>query len=747
MKMRVLFTASLAASVAASAVAVSTLALSPAHAQVAAAIGTPLPVSGDPAGQVTVRVVDGDPSVPAAGLDVTLDVSGTPRVVRTDASGRATFTQVPAGASAAVKVPGRNGEQVSKPFSVPPSGGVRLLMSTTGGFAGQGGQAAPAAAPAAGGAGMPSPRQRSGQPIAWPGSAPDTLNLTLTYDDAADPSPPAKQGVYLVSYSVDDKVAVTRLETDDKGKVLFSGLDVSGATAYFAMTILPRGALFDRLLAGPIILPGGDAGLAMTLSAEKRYSTAAALDDAATLQGLEGAPAPSGQVIVDMQGAAEQSGTVKLYDAATGQELASGAVGPGAPDASQVSAPSMFQVRPDTPAGSVDVVVLDPDGEPMADIELAVAPEALASSPFASDAAGKVVVSKTSASGPVRVANVPAGKLVAVIRISGQELRSEPFEVAAQGGVVGFQARWPRAWPRAVLDVTAQPAGKVVYAQSEIGGKRYTSLPFQLAPDRGARASIVVMPRVMFNFSLTSVFEEDYFAFRGRLALRNSSWFPYRQDENGILLPLPRGFKGAQVSEEDARDVSPVPGQGLRFLRPLAPGVRSIVAGWSVSATGGAVQWDLALPFGAFQSGMEIMQYPGMTVDLPPGVQGETAKVAKGAFFVLPNITILPNQRMVMTIRGLPAQAAWKSHGPRVVGVLVLLLLLGGVVVAMRGAKAEAAESVSQEAARAAKIEALMEELVALDAADTERKEELLAQLEALWPKDADGKAIPRAAS
>lgn len=746
MTMRNFFSASVAATVAASLGAAVALAPTSAHAQVAAAIGTPLPVSSDPAGQITVRVVDGDPSVPAAGLEITLEVGGTPRVARTDASGRVTFTQVPAGASALVKVPGKSEEQASRPFSVPPSGGVRLLMSTTGGFAGQApaGQAAAAGEPAAGGAGMPSPRQRSGQPIAWPGSAPDTLAITLTYDDAADPSPPAKHGVYLVSYDVDEKVAVTRLETDDKGKVVFSGLDVSGATSYFAMTILPRGALFDRLLAGPVVLPGGDAGLAMTLSAEKRYSTAAALDDAATLQGLEGAPAPSGQVIVDMQGAAEQSGAVKLYDAATGQELASGAVGPGAPDASQVSAPSMFQVRPDTPAGSVDVVVLDPDGEPMADLEVAVMPEAVY---LSSNAVGNVATTKTSAAGPVRVANLPAGKLVAVLRISGQKLRSEPFEVAAQGGVVGFQARWPRVWPRAVLDVTAQPAGKVVYAQSEIGGKRYTSLPFQLAPDRGARASIVVMPRVMFNFSLTSVFEEDYFAFRGRLALRNSSWFPYRQDENGILLPLPRGFKGAQVSEEDARDVSPVPGQGLRFLRPLSSGVRSIVAGWSVPAAGGAVQWDLALPFGAFQSGMEIMQYPGMTVDLPPGVQGETAKVAKGAFFVLPNITILPNQRMVMTIRGLPAQAAWKTYGPRVVGVLVVVLLLGGIAVAMLGPKAAAAEDKSQEQARAAKIEALLEELVALDASETERKEALLAELEGLWPKDADGKASPRAAS
>ena len=72
MTMRSLCTASLI---------VSALLLSPvATAQVADALGRPLPVSSDPAGQITVRIVDGDPSSPAAGLDVTLVVNGTPRV-------------------------------------------------------------------------------------------------------------------------------------------------------------------------------------------------------------------------------------------------------------------------------------------------------------------------------------------------------------------------------------------------------------------------------------------------------------------------------------------------------------------------------------------------------------------------------------------------------------------------------------------------------------------------------------------
>ena len=512
---------------------------------------------------------------------------------------------------------------------------------------------------------------------------PDSLQITVSYDDPSDPA--ANQAVYLVGYGVDEKITVTRQEADAQGKVTFSGLDPSGGTSYFAMAMLARGALFDRLLGGPIVLPG-QAGVAMTLSAEKRYSTAAALDDVVAVQRLEGAAPPAGRVVVELQGGAEATGTVTLHDAATGQELGKASIGKAEPDASLVTAESMFVPRPGTPAGTVDVAVLGPDGEPIADIDVAVVPASFSGSPFGAEAKALAILAKTTNTGPVRVANVPAGQLVVIAKISGKELRSNPFDVGKEGGAVGFQARWPQAWPGATLDTSAQPAGKIVYAQTQMSGKRFTSLPFQLAPDRGARISVVVMPRVMFRFSLTSSYEEDYFAFRGRLSLQNSSWFPYRSDENGVLIPLPLGFKGAQTTEEDAADVSPVPGEGLRILRPLEPGGRSIVAGWSMPAKDGAVHWDLPLPYGAFQSGMEIMQFPGMTVEgLPDNVRGEVAKVAKGAFFVLPDVTIMPNQRMVMTIRGLPSAPAWQTTVPRVVGIIVVLMLLGGIAAVVLG--------------------------------------------------------------
>jgi hypothetical protein len=625
--------------VAATALAALTFAsVGPAHAQIAAAIGNPLPVSSDATGQVIVRVVNGDPSAPAAGLDVTLELGAGPRVSRTAADGRATFTAVPAGAEAMIKIPGKDGELASQPFTMPSSGGVRVLMSTTGSF-GKGGGAEAGGAEAGGGAmggggAQPSLRQRSGNAIVASGSPATSLAIRLSYDDPEDPTPPKDQPVHLVSYSFDEKISLVTKNSNAEGRVTFDGLDVSGATAYFAMTLLPRGETFERLLSGPLMMPGGG-GLAMVLSAEKRTSTAPGVDDLFTVQRFEG-KVPAGQVVIEAQGEPELGAKITLRDVANGKELL----------ASTLAAP---------PPGA--------DGK--------------------------------------------AGE-----------------------------------WPVATFDASKQIPGQLVYAEGQMRGQLYRSLPFQLVPDRGARASLLVGPRVMMRFSLTSALDEDYFVFRGRFQLANNSWFPYKHSDDGLPFPLPVGASGAQVTEEDAAEISPVPGMGLRLLRPLAPGGKTFIAGWSMSTKSGEVRWDLELPFGTTQSGMEIMQPSGVTVELPPGVEGRTVQVAKGSYFILPDISIRAKQRMVMTIRGLPSAPAWKLWMPRVVGGMVVMILIGGLVFAFRkgGAGGVLAEESADKASRA-KIDALMDELVSLegkrDDKATARRAEVMAQLEQLWPTGA----------
>ena len=102
-----------------------------AHAQMAGALGKPLPSPDMPPGSVSVRVVAGAPSSPVTGTEVTLVVNGEPRAARTDSAGRAHFKDLPAGAKVQAKVAGDDKNEVaSDEFVLPADTGVRLMLTT-----------------------------------------------------------------------------------------------------------------------------------------------------------------------------------------------------------------------------------------------------------------------------------------------------------------------------------------------------------------------------------------------------------------------------------------------------------------------------------------------------------------------------------------------------------------------------------------------------------------------------------------
>src|ERR1044071_9874484 len=103
----------------------------PAAAQIAAALGKPLPSPDLPVGTVSVRVVAGSAASPVIGTDVTLLVNNAPRVARTDSAGRATFPGLPAGATVIAKVVNEDKEEkVSEAFQIPDAGGMRVMLTT-----------------------------------------------------------------------------------------------------------------------------------------------------------------------------------------------------------------------------------------------------------------------------------------------------------------------------------------------------------------------------------------------------------------------------------------------------------------------------------------------------------------------------------------------------------------------------------------------------------------------------------------
>jgi hypothetical protein len=713
-----------------------------AHAQPAAALGKPLPDGGLPAGTISVRIVAGAPSTPVVGTDVTLVVNGTPRVARTDSSGRAMFPSVPAGAQVQAKVLDADGKEIaSEAFGVPTSGGVRLMLSTKP-FEGGGGAAPPM--PGGGGhgpmaGGMPEARAMSGQPRPDRGVVPGSYQIRVTYNnlqikdgEASDSEPPVGETVTLVGYSFDESVSVNQVKVNAEGYAQFDGLDVAGNVIYFALTRLPRNGAVDRLAAVPVQMET-QAGAKLILSSEKRTSTTPPIDDLAGA-GTPTTP-PAGKIVVNLDGYVRELPEVTLVDAVSKQVVAKAKASVAPPDPSKIESGVQFKPDAGLPPGNLEVYVHGGAGmqdQPMKDIALRVVP---------ADATNVAegVAATTGGDGKVRLAVADKTKKHRLLyTVNGKELASAEVDLSASGGRLDVIARWEgEGKPQVVFDVPYNPA-HVLYAEtrtiSVLTGKQelYRSMPFLPIETAGAYTSIAVLPRVLFQFHLQGFVEDEILGVRGLWRIANNSWIPYRATADGMLVQLPKGHVGGVVGERFQGEVSVAQGEGFRIVRALPPGWTEFEAGFSMKSDDGQVKWHFDLPYGAFQSILQIRWFPELDVQLPEGVTGDRYIGQSGAeWFRIDDIMIPTNRSMVMTIGGLPSHAAWKKWVPRIVGIAVVLLMLGGIVLALTRKPAAAAEA----SGTAKRREELMNELVELERTgdDPARREQILTELERIW--------------
>jgi len=675
--------------------------------------------------------VAGSVADPVSNTEVTLVVNGEPRVARTDTAGRAQFKDLAVGATVRAKAAAEDGKETqSDEFPVPSSSGARVMLSTKP-FVPKGGVGGASGA-------MPEPLQMSGQPRPEPSDPPGTITVRLTYNDFGDAAPVGVP-VVLVGYTAAEQVEIRTVRTDAEGRAEFGNLDRTGAVAYFAMAQLPRNRASDRMISAPIVLDGRG-GARVVLSAAKRTSAEPPLDGFSRFETQDGAVAV-GQIRVTLDGVPDAAEEVYLVairgksGAAAGvperRQIGSARPTRAAVDPADIQVSPRFEPKADVPARQVNIQLHGGAGvnEPIvgAAVRLVPAKPAPGVSPSGAFA-------NTPSDGYVELTSDYDGPVVAEININGKAITSPPFDLSKSGGYLDVAAQWESQgkWV-ADFDASDVKPDEVVYAETQMRGAMYRSIPFQpfAAPGRGTRVTLYVYPRILFSFSLTSHVDDEFLAVSGRFVVSNNSWAPYVGGPDGLAIPLPKRFKGAIVAEKDQADVAVATGEGFRIGRPIPPGGKQFHAGFSLPIEGGQVDWAMDLPLGTFQSGLEILETPGMAVQLPPSVAGEAVTAPKGRFFVVPSISILPKQSMVMTITGLPSEPAWRVWAPRLAGIAVVLTILIGIGVAVRTTQAKRDMASSRNQRRAA----LLEELVELERANTDskRRNQITAELETLW--------------
>jgi hypothetical protein len=441
-------------------------------------------------------------------------------------------------------------------------------------------------------------------------------------------------------------------------------------------------------------------------------------------------PTEAGKVRVVLEGIADLSSRVTLVDAETKKVIGEARPQAAPPDPTRVQGGSQFMPDPKLPAGTLDVEVTGGPGQnqgPLKDIQIQVIPAS------SKDGSGGFA-SVTGPDGTVRIALKVSEPQRAAFTINGRPLGSQPFDLSKTGGKLVVRANWPESGrPEAMFDVGQNTmAGRVVYAECAFRTQNYRSMPFQLVEGGGSKVSVFAYPRVMFKFQLHTFVEDQLLAAQGRFEITNYAWAPYRASGDGLIVPLPHSFKGGVVFDPDQNEVAVAAGEGFRIVRPIPPGGRAFHGGFSLPVEDGKVDWALDLPMGAYDSELDIRQTPGLKVTTPPNVKGELRTIPQGTFFVIDPITILPKQSMAMSIEGLPSPPAWRAWVQRIVGVLVVALMLGGLAYAMFGKRAPAA---APSADRDARRQRLLDELVQLEKSggSAKRREQLVRELEELW--------------
>lgn len=419
------------------------------------------------------------------------------------------------------------------------------------------------AQPMAGGqGGMPDPRQMSGMPRGEQNDPAGQLTVKLVQGSIGAPAPEGTP-VSLVAVGADGSVDQQVVAVDAGGRAVFTRLDTAGRKVYYAMTVLRRGDVEDRLRSQMIAMPP-QVGVRLVLAGLAATSTEPGVDDLA-VQGLPSIGA--GEVVVDVRGAVRSIAEIRVI------EVGNPAIG------------------------------------------------------------GKAA--------------------------------PQPIDQAVVARIGGLPTS----------------GDKVFIAETAVDGRVYRSPPFQLTPTRGAFASIFAYPNLLSSFHAGAELDDDKLWFQVQFTMFNGAGAPYDPGPDGLVIPLPDGFIGASVREQDAPRIKVDKDVGFVWRGAMPPGQRSFVGTFAVPADSGRAAISMPLPYGAIDSQISFHALPGMQVRSRQGSPPRFRELDGGAkFTVLSELNIQAGDRLDVAVEGLPQPAGWLGLAEAAVGAFALAMIGLGIL-------------------------------------------------------------------
>jgi hypothetical protein len=379
------------------------------------------------------------------------------------------------------------------------------------------------------------------------------------------------------------------------------------------------------------------------------------------------------------------------------------------PDLSQMSGQPL--PSGDVPAGTVSVrVIRQTMSNNVTGVEVQL------------EAPPQTMKATTDANGRAVFPNVAQGQTwKAIAIVDGERLESQPVMIPSSGGlrmllVAGLK--------------TAGPASGVAAPSAPSSG------PASASPSPSAQAApgdVTLGGQSRFVVELAEGMLEVYGLFE-LTNLSSSSVMPAKP----IVFEMPAEAKTVSVLEGSS-PMAKADGNRVTVTGPYPPGVTNVQIAYRYPYSGGNVHLTQALPMALGQTTVILRKLDGVQFQLANG-QGQRDVPLEGRMYVVLNGGALPvGTPLDLTLSGLPHHAAWPTYLGITLGALILL---GGGVLAFRGAPGLRAGR--EEDVRAARVRraALFEQLVSLERRRTgklrddpgllARRDELMSQIEAL---------------